>query len=155
MEAFASFFRILKKKHMAKYYILTPKLLTILPLIKEKIDNRERSDQERAEDQDNLTKAFMALIDLATVAPKMFKNGFSDLVRFCVSMIQDKDMDKLARQNGLELLATFADYAPSMCRKDQGYTENMVTQCLSFMTDIGEDDDDESDWLDSDDVSIV
>jgi hypothetical protein len=50
-------------------------------------------------------------------------------------------------------MATFADYAPAMCRKDATYTNDMITQCLSLMTDIGEDDDDAAEWNASDDVS--
>lgn len=59
----------------------------------------------------------------------------------------------MARQNALELMATFADYAPSLCRKDPSYTNDMITQCLSLMTDLGEDDDDATEWMSSDDVS--
>jgi hypothetical protein len=52
-------------------------------------------------------------------------------------------------------MATFADYAPSMCRKDAIYTNDMITQCLSLMTDLGEDDDDAAEWLSSDDVRTI
>lgn len=141
MEAFASFFRTLGKKAQAKYYDLIPSVLNILPPIKD------------SEDSDDLSKALVALIDLAEAAPKMFKPLFSNLVQFSVSVIQDKELDNVCRQNALELMATFADYAPSMCRKDGSYTNDMITQCLSLMTDLGEDDDDAAEWLASDDVS--
>ena len=85
----------------------------------------------------------------------MFKPLFQNLVQFSVSVIQDKELDSICRQNALELMATFADYAPSMCRKDASYTNDMITQCLSLMTDLGEDDDDAAEWLSSDDVSLT
>jgi importin-5 len=141
MEAFAAFFRTLGKKAQAKYYNLIPSVLNILVPIKE------------SGDSDDLSKALVALIDLAEVAPKMFKPLFSNLVSFSVSVIQDKELDNVCRQNALELMATFADYAPSMCRKDASYTNDMITQCLSLMTDLGEDDDDAAEWLANDDVS--
>lgn len=95
----------------------------------------------------------MALIDLAEVAPKMFKPLFRNLVEFSISVIQDKELSDQARQNALELMATFSDYAPTMCKKDSSYTSDMITQCLSLMTDIGADDDDAAEWNASDDVN--
>lgn len=143
MEAFASFFRGLSKKIQPKYYPLLPEVLNILPPIKE------------SNDSDDLSKALVALIDLAETSPKMFKPLFHNLVVFSISVIANKELDNLCRQNALELMATFADYAPSMCRKDTSYTEDMITQCLSLMTDLGDDDDDDAtEWLESDDVSF-
>lgn len=115
-------------------------MLNILPPIKD------------SQDSDDLSKALVALIDLAESSPKMFKQMFQNLVQFSISVIQDKTLDNICRQNALELMATFADYAPSMCRKDESYTTDMITQCLSLMTDLGEDDDDAAEWLDADDV---
>src|SRR6186997_457672 len=129
VEAFASFFRSVNKKSQAKYYVLIPEILNILPPIKD------------AGDADQLTKALISLIDLAEVAPKMFKPLFNSLVVFSVSVIQDKELGDTARQNALELMATFAEYAPQMCKKDPSYVNDMVTQCLSLMTDVGIDDD--------------
>jgi importin-5 len=84
----------------------------------------------------------------------MFKGVFNSLVNFSISVIQDKELSDMARQNALELMATFADFAPGMCRKDPQYTSEMVTQCLSLMTDVGEEDDDAQQWLLQDDVSF-
>ncbi|KOS23432.1 Importin subunit beta-3 [Escovopsis weberi] len=140
MDAFASFFRAISKKGQSKYYALIPDVLNILPPIKD------------TQDSDDLSKALVALIDLAETAPKMFKPLFQNLVQFNISVIQDKELDNICRQNALELMATFADYAPSMCRKDASYTTDMITQCLSLMTDLGEDDDDAAEWLSSDDL---
>jgi hypothetical protein len=143
MEAFASFFRCIPKKSQAKYYPLIPEVLNILPPIKV------------SQDSEDLTKGLIALIDLAEVAPKMFKPLFHNLVVFSISVIQDKELTDGARQNALELMATFADYAPSLCKNDTSYTSEMITQCLSLMTDIGADDDDAAEWNASDDVGSL
>lgn len=143
MEAFASFFSTITKQSQMKYYALIPDVLNVLPPIKD------------SQDSEDLSKALLALIDLAETAPKMFKQLFQNLVQFSISVIQDKELDSICRQNALELMATFADYAPSMCRKDPSYTNDMITQCLSLMTDLGEDDDDAAEWLSSDDVSSL
>lgn len=141
MEAFAAFFRGLKKKSQPKFFGLLPEVLNILPPIRE------------SHDSDDLSNALISLIDLAGTSPKMFRPVFNVLVKFSISVIQDKELTDLCRQNALELMATFADYAPTMCKKDELYTNEMITQCLSLMTDIGEDDDDASEWLAADDVS--
>jgi len=140
MEAFAAFYRNLRKKDQAKFHALLPELLNILPPIKD------------SQDSEDLSKALVALIDLAETSPKMFKPVFNVLVQFSISVIQDKELSDLCRQNALELMATFADYAPSMCKKDPNYTNDMITQCLSLMTDLGEDDDDAAEWLAADDL---
>jgi len=58
MEAFASFFRSITKKNQMKYYALIPEVLNILIPLKQ------------LQDSEALTKALMALIDLAEIAPK-------------------------------------------------------------------------------------
>ncbi|KAF3080795.1 hypothetical protein TWF569_003879 [Orbilia oligospora] len=142
MEAFSSFFHSIKKNQQLQYSALLTDMLNILvPL-------------QHPDHSDNLSRAFMALIELAEIAPKMFKAVFNGLVKFSVSCVQNKDLGDQTRQNALELLATFADNAPGMCRKDPNYTADMVTQCLSLMTDIGMDDDDAAEWNDSDDLDI-
>jgi importin-5 len=121
---------------------MIPEILNILPPIKD------------SGDSSNLSAALLPLIDLAEVAPKMFKPLFNNLVTFSITVIQDKELEDLTRQNALELMATFAEHAPQMCKKDPSYTSEMVTQCLSLMTDVGPEDDDASEWNASEDVSF-
>lgn len=140
MEAFASFFSSINKKSQQKYFALIPDILSILPTVRETKDNEQ------------LSRALIALMDLGEIAPKMFKPMFHDLVRFSIDVIKDKELEDQARQNALELMCTFADHYPIMCKKDSSYTEEMVTQCLSLMTDVGVDDDDAEEWNASEDV---
>jgi hypothetical protein len=141
MEAFAAFFRSISKKSQTKYFGLIPEILNIIPPLKD------------ADESDELSKAFVALIELAETSPKMFKSHFNNLVKFSIGVIRDKELTDQVRQNALELMATFADYAPAMCKKDPEFAQDMVTQCLSLMTDIGIDDEDASEWNSSEDVS--
>ncbi|KAA8644804.1 nuclear import receptor PSE1 [Aspergillus tanneri] len=142
MEAFASFFRSISKKSQPKFFPLMPELLNVLPPLKE------------SSESDELSSAFLALIELAEVSPKMFKSLFNNLVKFSISVIADKELSDQVRQNALELMATFADYSPGMCKKDPQFAQEMVTQCLSLMTDIGIDDDDASEWNASEDLDL-
>ena len=105
-------------------------------------------------DSENLSKAFVSLIELAEAAPRMFRGLFNSLVKFSISVIQEKDLGDQTRQNALELMATFAEFAPAMCKKDPNFTTDMVTQCLSLMTDIGIDDDDASEWNAQEDLDM-
>lgn len=142
MDAFSSFFRSISKKSQPKFFPLMPDLLNVLPPLKE------------AGDSDELSAGFLALIELAEICPRMFKGMFNNLVKFSISVIADKELSDQVRQNALELMATFADYAPKTCAKDPMFAQEMVTQCLSLMTDIGVDDDDASEWNASEDVSL-
>lgn len=142
MEAFAALFRSIQKKSQPKYFRLIGDVLSILPPIKS------------SRDAEQLIRALIALIDLAEISPKMFRDHFHDLVTFSIGVVQDKELEDQARQNALELMSTFADNSPAMCRKDASYTSQMVTQCLSLMTDVGTDDDDADEWNMSEDVSI-
>jgi hypothetical protein len=54
----------------------------------------------------------------------------------------------------LELMATFADCNPTMCKKEPAYIENMVTQCLSLMTDVGTDDENAEEWNAQEDLDL-
>ncbi|PVI07059.1 importin subunit beta-3 [Periconia macrospinosa] len=140
VDAFAQFFRSITKNAQNKYFQLIPDILNILPPIKDSGDG------------EMLTKALVSLIELAEVSPRMFKPLFNSLVQFSISVVQDKDLDDQPRQNALELMATFADHAPGICRKDPNFTNDMVTQCLSLMTDVGAEDDDAEEWNASEDV---
>ncbi|KAJ5585085.1 uncharacterized protein N7459_004885 [Penicillium hispanicum] len=140
MEAFAAMFRSIPKKSQPKFFSLMGDLLNILPPLKE------------SSESDELSSAFLALIELSEISPKMFKGSFSDLVKFSISVIADKELSDQVRQNSLELMATFADYAPNMCKKEPTFAQEMVTQCLSLMTDVGADDDDAEEWNASEDL---
>ncbi|PLB36379.1 nuclear import receptor PSE1 [Aspergillus candidus] len=142
LEAFASFFRSISKKSQPKFFPLVADLLNVLPPLKE------------AGESEDLSAAFMSLIELAEISPKMFKTMFNNLVTFSVSVVAEKDLSDQVRQNALELMATFADYAPNMCKKNEKFAQEMVTQCLSLMTDIGIDDDDASEWNSSEDLDL-
>lgn len=142
MSAFSAFFVSLTKKSQQKYYALIPEILNTLVPLKE------------ANDSDQLTKALVTIIDLAEASSKMFKGVFSQLVTLAISMISDKDLEDQTRQNALELMATFADCNPTMCRKEPAYIENMVTQCLSLMTDVGADDENAEEWNAQEDLDL-
>ncbi|KAF1824854.1 ARM repeat-containing protein [Dissoconium aciculare CBS 342.82] len=142
MLAFSSFFQSLSKKAQPKYQVLIPSILnTLVPLHEE-----ENSEQ--------LSRALAAIIDLAETSTKMFKSSFSALVGVCIKMIQDKQLEDPARQNAMELMATFADFSPKMCKSDKDYVTDMVTQCLAFMAEVGADDEDAEEWLAAEDIDF-
>ncbi|CCG80667.1 Importin subunit beta-3 [Taphrina deformans PYCC 5710] len=118
---------------------LIPALMNVLPPLLQ------------AEDSDSLTYALNALSELVESFPKMFKIMFADLVNFCIAAVRTKSMDNAARQASLEVLVLFAEHAPGMCRNDKNFANDIVLECLSLMTDLG-DDEDIAEWLSTDDL---
>lgn len=143
MEAFSSFFGSINKNAQKKYHYLLNDILSILPTVR------------NTNDEEHLTRALLSVIELAEFAPKMFKDHFRDLVTFSIGVVKDKELSDTARQNALELMATFADSSPAMCKKDSSYTNEMVMQCLALMTDVGIGDEDAAHWNEAEDVSRV
>lgn len=143
MKAFKAFFDSLQKKQQQKYFNLVPDILNILPPLQEK------------KDSENLAEALIALIALAEQSTRMFKPLFSGLCTFSIGVVKDTQLEDKARQLALELMTTFAEVSPQMCKHEANYAEQMVTQCLSLMTEVGMDDEDASDWNDSEDVRLL
>jgi importin-5 len=119
--------------------LLDPLLNVLPPLLAE-----QKSEE--------LTEALTALIEVATEHPKMFRSCFTQLVQFAIGVVKGKELDNDARQAALELLITFAEGAPVMCRKDEHYTMATVEQTLSFMCDHDDDPDSLAEWRNTDDV---
>jgi len=101
----------------------------------------------------DLMDALTSLIEVAVEHPKMFKPAFAHLVQFAISVLKEKDLDDDARQGALELLVTFAEGAPVMCRNDKNYTMATVEETLSLMCDHDEDHDALEEWRNTEDVS--
>lgn len=141
--AFAAFFRELPRKVWPTLHPLLPSMLNVLTPLQTEAQSTE------------LTSVLESLIDLAGLAPKMFKPVLKTIVDFCIAVAKNKDMDLSARLSALELATTFADEAPNMVKKEPSYTGDMVLTCLTLMTEIGDPDDDEADlaeWNNDDDV---
>jgi importin-5 len=119
--------------------LLHPLLNVLLPLLAEK-------------DSDNLTEALTSLVSVAEVHPKMFRESFSSLVQFAISVIKEKELENDARQAALELLVTFAEGAPAQSRKDPHYTAATVEQVLALMCDHDDSPEDLETWRNTDDV---
>ncbi|ODQ67906.1 Karyopherin functions in nuclear transport of protein [Nadsonia fulvescens var. elongata DSM 6958] len=141
VSAFTNFFATLDKTSWPTLRPLLSNLLNVLPTL----NTEEKSDQ--------LASTLESVIELAGLAPKMFKPVFKDFIDFCITVTKNKDMDSTARLSALELLTTFAEEAPNMCKKEPTYAEQMVMQCLAMMTEVGEDDDDGSEWNNEDEIN--
>lgn len=140
VKAFVSFFQTLPRSTWPTLQGLLMNLLSVL--------NPLRTHDKSIE----LASVLESLIDLAGLAPKMFRPVFKTIIDFCIEVAKDKEMDLNARLSALELATTFADEAPNMCKKEPTYADQMVLQCLLMMTEVGEDDDDAADWQNEDDV---
>jgi importin-5 len=119
--------------------LLDPLLNVLPPLLMEK-------------NSEDLTAALTSLITLATQHPKMFKHSFSHLVQFALSVMKQTDLENDARQAALELLITFTEGAPAMCRNEPNFTMAVTEQTLAFMCDHDDDPESLEEWRNTDDV---
>ncbi|ODV76680.1 Karyopherin functions in nuclear transport of protein [Suhomyces tanzawaensis NRRL Y-17324] len=137
--AFVAFFRDVPKKSWQSLSPLLPNLLNSLPRFLQ-------NGQDQA-----LASVLESLIDLVELAPKMFKDMFPTIIEFCTAVSKNKDLDSNTRMASLELLTTFAEVSPAMCKRTPSYTDNMVIVTLSMLTEVCEDDDDAAEWNNRDD----
>lgn len=138
--AFVSFFRELPKSYWPQLQSLIPNLLNSLPRFLQ-------NGQDEA-----LSSVLEALIDLVELAPKMFKDMFLTIIDFCAMVCKNKDLDSSTRMASLELLTTFAEVSPSMCKRSSNFAETIIIITLSMMTEVCIDDDDAADWNNDDDL---
>lgn len=138
--AFVAFFRDLPKKEWHSLSPLLPNLLNSLP-------GFLQNNQDQA-----LCSVLESLIDLVELAPKMFKDMFPTIIEFCAAVSKNKQLDSGARMAALELLTTFSEVSPSMCKSTPSYTDNMVLITLSMLTEVCIDDEEASEWNNNDDT---
>lgn len=136
--AFVGFFQILPKKAWPSVQTLLPNLLNSLPRL---LQNGEDTA---------LASVLESLIDLVDLAPKLFKDMFETIIQFCTAVAKNKDLDSTARLSALELLTTFSESSPKMCKQQADYTQSIVVITLSLMTEVCIDDDDASEWNNAD-----
>ena len=141
--AFSAFFVCLPKKTWAMFKPLLPVLLNVM----------EPFRQNHLETE--LTSVLESLITLAEVAPKMFLPVFGTLIDFTLAVASEQDFDENTRMSALELMATFADGAPNMCKREPKYVAQLVPVLLKLLTEVGVDDEDSLEWQNTDDTMLI
>ncbi len=136
--AFVAFFQNLPKKSWPSVESLLPNLLNSLPRLLQ--NNKDIA----------LAAVLESLIELVELAPKMFRNMFETIIQFCSAVSKNKDLDSSARLAALELLTTFSESSPNMCKRQPQYTQAIVVITLSVMTEVCVDDDDAAEWNNAD-----
>lgn len=132
--AFVAFFRELPKSIWQSLTPILPNLLNSLPRF---LSN----GQDEA-----LTNVLLSLIDLIELAPKMFKEMFPTIIEFCSTVAKNRDLSSGTRLAALELLTTFSEVSPTMCKQTASYTSTMVLITLSMLTEVSEDDEEAAEW---------
>ncbi|SCU98803.1 LAMI_0F16292g1_1 [Lachancea mirantina] len=138
--AFVGYFKQLPKAHWAKLGVLLPSLLNSLPKFLD--DGKD----------DALASVFESLIELVELAPKLFKSMFDQMIQFTDMVIKNKDLETSARTTALELLTAFSESAPQMCKSNSEYAKSIIMNTLVMMTEVSIDDDQASEWQNSDDT---
>lgn len=138
--AFVGYFKQLPKSTWSKIGVLLPSLLNSLPKFLD--DNKDEA----------LAAVFESLIELVELAPRLFKDMFEQIIQFCGIVIKNKDLENMSRTTALELLTVFSENAPHMCKTNPNYADAIVQSTLLMMTEVSFDDDDASEWKESDDT---
>lgn len=136
--AFVEFFKNLPKNLWGTLSPLLPNLLNSLPMFLQ-------SGQD-----ESLALVLESLIELVMVAPKMFKDMFSVIIDFCSTVAKNKELEPNTRNAALELLTTFSEVSPNMCKRSESYTSTLVLVTLSMLTEVCIDDDDAAEWNNND-----
>ena len=139
-KAVCEYFVVSEASLRSKMSSLLDPLLNVLPTLL-----AEKQSEE-------LTDALTSLIEVATEHPKMFRPCFGHLAQFSISVLKEEELDDDAKQAALELLVTFAEGAPVMCRKDPQYTTATIEQILALMCDHDNNPDALTEWRNTDDV---
>ncbi|SCU89299.1 LADA_0E14708g1_1 [Lachancea dasiensis] len=138
--AFVGYFKQLPKQHWSNLGVLLPSLLNSLPNFLD--DGKD----------DALASVFESLIELVELAPKLFKSMFDQMIQFINIVIENKDLETSARTTALELLTAFSESAPQMCKSSPTYAQSLIMNTLIMMTEVSIDDDQASEWHNSDDT---
>ncbi|KAG7696759.1 hypothetical protein KL951_003215 [Ogataea haglerorum] len=138
--AFVAFFENLPKSQWTNLSSLLPNLLNSLPRLLE-------NGKDTA-----LASVLESLIELVDLAPKMFKPMFPTIIGFCSEVAQNKTLDSTARLAALELLTTFCETSPNMCKRESSYATTIVLVTLKLMTEVCVDDEDAAEWNNSDEI---
>lgn len=139
--AFVAFFENLPKSTWAVLAQLLPNLLNSLPRLLENGNDTA------------LASVLESLIDLVILAPKIFKPMFETIIKFCSEVAQNKDLESNARLTALELLTSFSEASPNMCKREPSYPNTVVVVTLKLLTEVCVDDEDCSEWMNVQDPS--
>ncbi|CCH60500.1 hypothetical protein TBLA_0C07090 [Henningerozyma blattae CBS 6284] len=140
--AFVGYFKSLSKSNWNQITPLLPSLLNSLP-------NFLNDSKDEA-----LTSVFESLIELVELAPKLFKDLFDNMIQFLNIVIKNVnlDLETQTRTTALELLTSFAENAPQMCKSNSNFCDSIIMNTLLLMTEISIDDENSQEWSNSDDT---
>ncbi|AOA61119.1 Nuclear transport (karyopherin beta) [Komagataella phaffii CBS 7435] len=137
--SFVSVFRVLSRDSRNVASELLPSILNSLPTL---LSNG---------DEESLTSILESLIDLIELSCKIFKPMFTQIIEFVSAVAKDKDLDGSTRIAAMEILPTFAESAPNMCKSNELFTNSVILNTLSMMTEVSIDDEQAAEWANSDD----
>lgn len=137
--AFVAFFQGLPKSTWPSMAPLLPGLLNSLPRFL--LNSQEQS----------LRIVLEHLIELVELAPKLFRDMFPTIIEFCAALCKNKEMDESVRVAALELLTTFSEVSPAMCKRIPAFTISIVEITLSMLCEVSIDDENASEWNNSSD----
>ncbi|TDH65048.1 hypothetical protein CCR75_008975 [Bremia lactucae] len=80
-----------------------------------------------------------ALVQIAEVHPKFFRNALDDVARAMIFVCSSQELESETRELGLEFLISLCENAGGMVRKSQLIVSNVVPLVLQLMCEVDED----------------
>ncbi|PVV04701.1 hypothetical protein BB560_000793 [Smittium megazygosporum] len=99
-------------------------------------------------DETGLVECLSSLTELVETYPTKFRAVLPNLLEFVSIIYTNPELDTNTKQVALELLVTFAEASPGLCRKQSNFCEKLIPIALDMMTQI---EDDEA-WYTIDDL---
>eukprot|EP00735_Rhodelphis_limneticus_P008844 TRINITY_DN2321_c0_g1::TRINITY_DN2321_c0_g1_i1::g.20738::m.20738 TRINITY_DN2321_c0_g1::TRINITY_DN2321_c0_g1_i1::g.20738 ORF type:complete len:1078 (+),score=394.95,sp/Q8BKC5/IPO5_MOUSE/35.22/0.0,HEAT/PF02985.17/3.9e+03,HEAT/PF02985.17/7.7,HEAT/PF02985.17/2.6e+03,HEAT/PF02985.17/4.8e+03,HEAT/PF02985.17/0.24,HEAT/PF02985.17/6e-06,HEAT/PF02985.17/0.067,HEAT/PF02985.17/3.5e+02,HEAT/PF02985.17/1.7,HEAT/PF02985.17/0.053,HEAT/PF02985.17/6e+02,HEAT_2/PF13646.1/1.2e+02,HEAT_2/PF13646.1/14,HEAT_2/PF13646. len=138
-EAAAAFLQLLDDDSMKGFQDLIPSMLETL---------NEALTQQK---EDEANTCLQLLIGVADETPKFFRRSLQQLLQISVHIASTDSLEDGIRQLAMELLLTFTEKAPKMCRSVSDFTPSVVQVALKMMLELedtpewhqGTDEDDE------------
>ena len=104
------------------------------------------SQASAEEDETVLEEALIQFNELAEIEPGFFRASFKDIYAQLKPIIGKKDFDNpTIRQQPLEFATTMLERKPTLARKDEELTKDILNEIFQLMIDIDEEIDEE--WM--------
>lgn len=95
----------------------------------------------------SLESVLNSMIELVELAPNIFIKTFDRILDICFTISKSKNIDSFIRMSALELLTSFAEAFPSLCKSNSLYIESILLITLSMLTEISINDENAIEWI--------
>jgi len=90
-------------------------------------------------DELNAQKVLQVLIEIAAANATFYSQHVNDILKICVSLSMEKNLEPGVKTLGLEILCTILENEPQMVRRNQDFIDQTIHVCFNLMLGIEDD----------------